>query len=196
MVDCSLETLVKEAVSAENEREEDICDDAEGWPLTYVPFASPLTSPSTSPFSSPYASPFSSPLSSRSPSPCVAEEAMSKPKEPYPPSPTTNTDVSPRKPRTHKQEGAKKRRQRKRAEARDPVTRKIRKSQSKRYQKLDTVKTTFKVHKLTVTRAGFIGKRFNVAAEHNSLQSYLEEGFKVVEWDGRYAVHTLASLHA
>ena len=58
-------------------------------------------------------------------------------------------------------------------------------SQSKRYQGLNYVKTSFSALSLPVTRAGFIGKRSKVIAQHRTLESYLEEGFQIVPWDGK-----------
>lgn len=101
---------------------------------------------------------------------------------------------SPR-PTTHKQTGYYKRRQKKRAAAKDATTRKIRSSQSRRYQELEVIKNSFNVRKLPVTRVGFIGKRFDITAQHRSLESYVAEGFRVVEWDGKCVImSTLTDL--
>lgn len=146
-----------------HEEEED--DDTEGLPLACVPFSSPPSSPAPSP------------PSSRSPSPPLPHETT----------PTLLAAPSPTRMSTHshKQAGYYKRRQRKREERKKIEPRKIRSSQSKRYQGLNYVKASFSALSLPVTRAGFIGKRFKVIAQHCTLESYLEEGFKVVQWDGK-----------
>lgn len=190
-VGLSLGPLVKEAVNREIERDECESDDAEGWPLAYGMLPSPLTSPE------------SSPRSSRSTSPLFAhEEACVISKKASilgdmglcvanAESSTTSTTAGAMtrqdssRPKTHKQAGYYKRRKKKRAAAQDAITRKIRSSQSRRYQELEVIKNSFNVRKLPVTRVGFIGKRFDVAAQHISLESYLAEGFRVVEWDGK-----------
>lgn len=168
-VGCSLEPFVEEAFSREGRQEKEEYDDAEGWPLSYAPFSSPLTSPD------------SSPLSSRSASPSTEHGESST----APVFSTARPRSPGRKATTHKQAGYYKRRQKKRAAAKDLPTRKIRSSQSKRYQDIEVVKNSLSVRRLPVTRVGFIGKRLDVTAEHKSLETYLAEGFKVVKWDGR-----------
>ena len=55
------------------------------------------------------------------------------------------------------------------------------------------MKNSFAVRKLPVTQVGFIGKRFDVEAEHRSLESYVAEGFRVVEWDGKYVCQCICA---
>ncbi|KAI0682361.1 hypothetical protein BC835DRAFT_1424521 [Cytidiella melzeri] len=101
---------------------------------------------------------------------------------------TTSPVTSPPQslPRTRKQVGHTKRRANKRKEQeKNPSRPKIRSSQSKQYQNTYVFKTQFNIRALPFTRAGFIGKRFEVTAEHYTLQDYIDEGFGVVKWDGR-----------
>ena len=161
-VACSIVQFVKDAVACEIEREDEQEDDAEGWPLAYVPDLSPLSSPTTSPVSSRASSPIAlSPLLDELPA--VASHEV------------------PQRPQSHQQAGYYKRRQRRRAKE----DKKIRSSQSERYKEMNIIKSTFNARKLPVTQQGFIGKRFTVDAVHRDLQSYLDEGFRLVEWDGK-----------
>lgn len=170
----------------ENEEEED--DDTEGLPLWYGPHVD-------SPFGSPLSSPTPSPLSSLPPSPSSTRPSspLTVPGSPLLPSDGIAPIIPPpidmprveKRPITHKQAGAKKRRQRKREAKKHSESPKIRLSQSKRYEDLKFIKNTFNARVLPVTKTGFIGKRFDVVAEHRPLASYVKEGFKVVEWDGK-----------
>lgn len=164
---------MKNAVEREIVHEEEEEDDAEGWPLAYVSDLSPLSSPTASP------------MSSRPSSPSAAPSLTSEHATPTPPVQQSQQSASGQRI-SHKKAGYKKRRQRWRTEAQanGEYDKKIRKTQSQRYHALSTIKTSFNAQKLPVTRQGFIGKRFDVDAHHRDLQSYVDEGFKVVEWDG------------
>ena len=171
-IGCVIDSFIETAVCAETAHEEEEDDDTEGLPLTYAPSSSSPSSPTPSPPSSPTPSP----PTSRPPSPPLYS-AMSMPSSSALPACMST--------RTHKQAGYYKRRQKKRAEKKNIEAPKIRSSQSKRYQSLNYVKTSFSALSLPVTRAGFIGKRSKVIAQHRTLESYLEEGFQIVPWDGK-----------
>lgn len=212
-VNCSIEDLLKRAVEAEAERDANEDDDAEGWPLSYAPLSPSLLSPSLSPSlpaTPPPSLPSTPPPSPLSPASSLYSSADFQDPIPLPPracSPTSSTcfarsdtttppeDASQSSrecpatsaSRKHKQAGYYARRKRKREASRDQdgtLSRKIRSSQSKRYQDLYAVKSKFNARRLPTSTVAFIGKRLDVIAGDKPLSDYIEEGFKVIQWSG------------
>lgn len=190
-VGCSITDFLKLAVETEARRDEEAADDAEGWPLRYAPYLDSI--PSSSSLSSPSPSP-SPPPPSPPPVPSPSRSAPSLGlKHPAHTQAAvalvdTNSTSEPGKSHCkHKQAGYYARRRRKREEAKNtdcPLPRKIRSSQSKKYQDLYTVKSKFNVCKLPASSVGFIGKRLDVTPGQKSLADCVQEGFKVVQWSG------------
>lgn len=156
---------MKDAISKEFEREEEEEEDAEGWPLKYPLTLSPLSSPTTSPATSPPSSPLT---------PSPLPEFIH----------TVGAAARHARPLSRQQRAYYNRRRRERERLQASGERKIRSSQSKN-KELNIVKIKFNARKLPVTRQAFIGRRFDVKPQHRTLQSYVNEGFKVIEWDGR-----------
>jgi hypothetical protein len=174
-LDISLDRMVEAAVLREQQQQQNGDDDTEGWPLFYSSI-----SPAVSAISSPAPSRPSSPDTGTQPAETTASALANSA------TPVTSPQKSPIK--TRQQRRAILRRARKRAEQKEkPGGRKIRSSFSRKYRELPSIPVKFNVRNLPVSQPGFIGKRLAVSAGCHALQRYKDEGFKVIQWDGRSA---------
>ena len=93
--------------------------------------------------------------------------------------------------RTHAQIGKAKRRAAKRAresnqQRDDPVPYyKVRSSLSLKNREMHVLKTQFNVVDLRHAKRDSIGTRQNIGIRHLSLEELLEQGYELVQWDGR-----------
>ena len=158
-VDTAVGTLVRGAVTREQVRADEDDDDAEGQELSFSPCQSRCASPSFS----------------RPPSPAPEDDDLLG----YAHSSTPLKGGSTGRRRRKRQAAAKM--------ATDPRDYKIRSSLSLKYKDVANLKTSFDVKTLPAARGADIGLRHQIVPVSPALDTLLNDGFKLVKWDGRYA---------
>lgn len=188
-----------------------------GSPLSTPPSFPPPSSAASSGFSSAASSASSSPAPTRPSSPlprmthpptsstAIPERSSSRKRafslSLYDSSDDTLPETTSKEPRTkkkrgsgrraHQQEGYRKRRAWNRQCAKQhPSTQRIRASLPANHPDLTYLPTNFNVADLKASKPGFIGVNIPRVDTCRTLQDYRDEGFEVIEWDGK-SVHAL-----
>ena len=181
-VGAEIDGLLQAAFLADQRRAADGLDGSEGvevWPPPNGKPCEPIDSPLSTPPSSPDASATD-----------LLLEGQSTPK---PPTAATPTPTQPTSARVLKQRAGKKKRQARarQEEVRDPLWTEIPPALSHRWSQPQPLKTAFSVVQFPVTSRGFQGRRPTLQPRDRSTPWTLPEledlGFRLVEWDGRYA---------